>query len=185
MAFTNKQTVEFWSMQEHDCTVEFKAGGGNIFSEGPVIYSYGHHFPMAKLLPYKHALLTTQGYSATTSNHLGYVAYALRNHTVFRVYNASADCEIEHIGNLRDYMERYEELQDQYSRARSRKPEIAGLMVDLITEAHNYAEFFGMDDTPSVREILGIPDEAEMQRKASNELSQQGRRLRVRPAMEV
>lgn len=43
---------------------------GNVFFEGKVIYSYGYHFPMARLLDDgRSVLITTRKYSVSTSAH--------------------------------------------------------------------------------------------------------------------
>lgn len=48
----------------------------HMFSEDGVIYSYGHHFPMAKLG--NPAIVTSERYSNTTSRHVSHVLGALR-----------------------------------------------------------------------------------------------------------
>lgn len=60
-----------------------------IFFEGATIYSYGYHFPIARLIGPKTALITTHSYSVTTARHIQAVLHALSraNYKVFYVDN--------------------------------------------------------------------------------------------------
>lgn len=64
--------------------------GGNLFFEGDTIYSYGHHFPIAKHLVNKHGdkaiAFTTRKYSVTTAKHINQVEQSIpASETVFHV----------------------------------------------------------------------------------------------------
>mgnify|MGYP001382625090 CR=1 FL=1 len=58
---------------------------GNVFYEGPVLYSYGHHFPLAVLTSKKTAegreivLVNSRKYSVTTGKHKGMAVSASRH----------------------------------------------------------------------------------------------------------
>ena len=52
---------------------EEKVEGSNFFIEGNVVYSYGHHFPLAIRLENNIFLLNGNGYSKTTGKHKGVV----------------------------------------------------------------------------------------------------------------
>lgn len=60
-----------------------------IFFEGDTIYSYGRHFPIARLIGPKTALVTTRSYSLTTSRHMEAVLDVLSrgNYVVYYVDN--------------------------------------------------------------------------------------------------
>lgn len=51
----------------------------HLFIEGNTIYSYGHHFPIAKRIGNHEAEFTEQGYSVTTSRHKNLVKRALED----------------------------------------------------------------------------------------------------------
>lgn len=51
--------------------------GRRMFFEEQTIYSYGHHFPIARLIGNNRVLFTAQEYSATTRNHKYQVEAAL------------------------------------------------------------------------------------------------------------
>jgi hypothetical protein len=71
---SNEEVCHVWAQQNQE-----HGRAGNIFFEGPTIYSYGKHFPMAKFYADKNVvLITTRGYSHSTSKHLSDVRRALR-----------------------------------------------------------------------------------------------------------
>lgn len=49
---------------------------GNVFFDGDTIYSYGKHFPIARHVADDTILFATQGYSKSTSKHIGRVRFA-------------------------------------------------------------------------------------------------------------
>jgi hypothetical protein len=54
-----------------------KGKSKHLFIEGDIIYSYGHHFPIAKRTGEHEAEFTEAGYSVTTSHHKNLVRKAL------------------------------------------------------------------------------------------------------------
>jgi hypothetical protein len=58
-----------------------KGGTKHLFIEGPAIFSYGHHFPVAKREGID-VLLNTSKYSMTTSHHQGLVSAAMASHGI-------------------------------------------------------------------------------------------------------
>lgn len=66
----HKEVCHFWANQ-----VQSSGKSGNVFFDGPTIYSYGSHFPMATLID-DVAVFTTERYSTTTAKHLSEARYA-------------------------------------------------------------------------------------------------------------
>jgi hypothetical protein len=68
------EVVHVWARQDQERGREWDRTGGRIFFEGPTIYSYGYHFPIATFFHRKGAekvvLFTTRTYSPTTSAHI-------------------------------------------------------------------------------------------------------------------
>lgn len=63
--FPTDEIAHIWAHQRQD---EARNSGGNFYFNGPTIYSYGGHFPIASLSG-KHpnvVYFTTRGYSNTT-----------------------------------------------------------------------------------------------------------------------
>jgi len=74
---TGKSFAKIRMRKNEDVVDKFISGGmmggtKHLFIEGPTLYSYGHHFPLAKRVP-EGLLLNTDRYSMTTSHHRGLV----------------------------------------------------------------------------------------------------------------
>lgn len=79
---TNKETVDAWVRQK---TYTGKNSTGSLFFIGSILFSYGEHFPIAKLdIDNGVCLFTTKGYRKTTACHKGLARRALA-HTTFTV----------------------------------------------------------------------------------------------------
>lgn len=74
--FNNAQTAHVWAQQTQD---QGRSTNGNLFFRGKVIYSYGHHFPLAMFVPeYDIVLVNSDSYSVSTSKHQGYVRQTIK-----------------------------------------------------------------------------------------------------------
>ena len=62
-----------------------KGKGSNMFIEGDTIYSYGHHFPIAKRLSDGTYLLNTDSYSSSTARHVSHMQWSLYHDRVINV----------------------------------------------------------------------------------------------------
>lgn len=58
---------------------------GNVFFDGPALYSYGRHFELARKLSDDTLLINTRSYSVSTSKHQSIVHRAVNRHKVSRV----------------------------------------------------------------------------------------------------
>jgi len=67
MTISHLEVVENWVEQTGVCQ-----RGHNMFYEGDTIYSYGHHYPAAKIFP-KCTLINSYGYSVSTQKHLSLI----------------------------------------------------------------------------------------------------------------
>lgn len=67
--YPTSELVHIWA---HDTSVDLRNSHGNVYSVGDTIYSYGHHFPMAKRKEINGNvvfLINPDSYSSTTSGH--------------------------------------------------------------------------------------------------------------------
>lgn len=73
--FDYKEIAEVWIKQEQ---YEGKTRENRMFFEGDTIYSYGYHFPIARI-DKEHGviLFTNKNYSQTTTGHKGYTHRAI------------------------------------------------------------------------------------------------------------
>lgn len=76
--FSNNEIAHVWAHQQQESG---RNSNGTIFFEGPWIYSYGHHFPMAVLIGDHDVIISKATYSSTTSNHKSLVRQATRHLT--------------------------------------------------------------------------------------------------------
>ena len=82
---THAQTCHVWA-QQNAATYYGRAKDGRISFEGPTIFSYGHHFPMAHFARPDVVLVTTERYSVSTSAHCREVRGALHGLPATQIY---------------------------------------------------------------------------------------------------
>lgn len=94
--FNSRQTVHVWASQTQE---EGRNSSGSIFFEGSSIYSYGHHFEMARFVEGNNkspvVLITSRSYSVTTARHLSDVHRGVSQYTSFVVPSFT-----DHVENL-------------------------------------------------------------------------------------
>lgn len=115
----NSQVAHAWAAQRKE-----SGKGSNFYFNGPTIYSYGGHFPIATFTDRTTAdgsrivLFTTRGYSVTTCKHIGMARNALHGLDVCVI-----ECRYpENVGNrdnLGDMVERYQAALLKAARART------------------------------------------------------------------
>jgi hypothetical protein len=86
----NKECAHLWANRSRPA-----AKGSHFYFEGDTIYSYGPHFPIARLFQHKNGplsfLMTTWGYSPTTAKHKSIVRMAASHLTGHLVPDVLAD----------------------------------------------------------------------------------------------
>jgi hypothetical protein len=111
---------------------------GNLFFENGIIFSYGHHFPIAKHVTSPNGkqtaiLVTTRGHSVTTAKHISSVRQSIsRDALRFDVPDVLVGLN-DHGPNLRAYIR--ESVQALTKAAKSRK-----YGTQLLSEAFGYRE---------------------------------------------
>ena len=121
MARSHDEVAHAWANQTHETM-----RGCNVFFEGGTIYSYGKHFPIARIVQgtefakaYANAtpvvLSTSKDYSVSTSKHKSIVARACNHYRTFTVPNVSLiargcdyakkDSQLFHDENIDHYRE--------------------------------------------------------------------------------
>lgn len=78
--YPNRQLAHIWAQQTQ---ANGRNASGSFYFDGPTIYSYGSHFPIATFTTApngaRFVFCTADRYSATTAKHIGYVRSALYN----------------------------------------------------------------------------------------------------------
>lgn len=140
--FTSSMVAHTWAQQKQ---AHGRNGTGSFYFEGPTIYSYGSHFPIATFHTRtdgeRRVLFTTAGYSTTTnSKHIPKARYAIRGGVpVFNVPHVKGDGD-----NLADYAARVSELTLRAVRARNNAKWLIREAVRLAEEANRYAKWFAL-----------------------------------------
>jgi hypothetical protein len=134
-------TAEIAHIWAHQKAPEGRNPQANFYFNGRVIYSYGSHFPIARLMEHKgkkYVLMTTRRYSSVTAQHLYHVRDAITHMAVFNVDRPLNDrC-------WPDYQRQAKEAwQDVLAcpRAKWNKVETFDGIMD---EANDYAKFLGL-----------------------------------------
>lgn len=92
---------------------EFSNGKGTFYIEDGVLYSYGSHFPMARIRG-DVVLVTADTYSNTTQRHFSLMYRALHggSRKILHVKVVRAVSHVEHRDNLDDYVQRLKDLSE-------------------------------------------------------------------------
>ena len=129
-----------WLRQSQDYGQE--RSGGSFYFQGDTIYSYGSHFPIAKLGTAPNGedviLFTTRTYSKTTSRHISEVRSAVR-HSSRRVVYCDDPSGVLHDTTLLRFKDAMDSAAAKHAKAR--KPELyAGDIYAQAEMAREYCE---------------------------------------------
>lgn len=113
--FDTRQTAHVWAQQNQAYGSNGKA---TLYFEGPTLYSYGHHYPLASFTAATKGrergkpaavLFNRNSYSVTTSRHMRYAENAIRNGSLptFAVPHPEASSEYEHADNFKRLLKSY------------------------------------------------------------------------------
>jgi len=138
----NQQVAHLWANQSKG-----SAKGSNFYFEGDTIYSYGSHFPIAKI--YGNTILfTTKNYSSTTAKHKSYTTRAIdhKKYTIIRcpyVHSWNKD-------NLDYLVETITQLKKDFIKAKSRKQFIYDSLLCTIEAYKNYCRLLKLKAKKSI-----------------------------------
>lgn len=131
----NKEVAHLWANQSRK-----SAFGSHFYFQGDTIYSYGPHFPIARLVG-DVVLFTTRGYSNSTARHKGIALSACHHKPLFFVETPSEQPGRNHI---QQYKKRIDQRTLHVGRCRNTDDALASL-VSLIDEANRYCVHFGFN----------------------------------------
>ena len=136
MGISNSQVAHLWAQQRKE-----SAKGSHFYFEGPTIYSYGRHFPIATFIRPDVVLFTTDSYSNSTCKHIGHARHAIPgNMRVFHVPHVLGE---RHADNVRSYLDRFQTALEKAGRARKGKEYWLSHAQGMQYEARAYCEMFG------------------------------------------
>lgn len=102
----HQEVAHVWAAQSQE-----SGKAGNMFFEGPSIFSYGHHFEIARHVG-DVVLYTTRTYSNSTAKHKNYTFRAVSHKTVFSVPSM-----FDHVANIKAYLVDIAQLMTESKRA--------------------------------------------------------------------
>lgn len=144
--FNSDEVCHIWISESQ---ISGRNGSGTVYFDRDTIYSYGSHFPIAKIVrnPDKEraVLFTTRDYSTTTARHKGLVRYAIPDYVpVFKVINMGPN----HADNLGDYKVRIKELLSKSKNASLNALSYLEQAHDICGELNRYIEFYDLGAEP-------------------------------------
>lgn len=129
---------------------------GNVFFENGIIYSYGYHFPIAKHVEGKNAILmTTRGYSNTTAKHISKVRQSIPSYVSVTYCHNPANL-IEHNFNM--FESELKKIVDKLASAR--KPE--KYINEIINKKLNIEKFADVLNVKIPKSIIKLFDFADV-----------------------
>lgn len=153
----NSQVAHLWASQSKP-----SAKGSNFYFDGGTIYSYGPHFPIARIVSDRgpvHVLFTTRGYSTTTAKHINLARRAVSHLPVFNVPDPTNQGLLRERERVENYLIRIREAFDIAKRARTAtwKHEHA---VSLVNECRAYCKQYGLPDPFEGTEVAELAERA-------------------------
>jgi hypothetical protein len=131
---TNSEIAHIWANQ-----LEYRGQQGNLFFSGKTIYSYGYHFAIAKHVDYKTVLITTRGYSNSTSKHISLVRSAISHKDLIFCHNPTGS----HEQNINSFIT--DITNEAMKLIKAIKPEKYLLEIDYLKNRLNkYLEYFNL-----------------------------------------
>lgn len=131
--------------------------GGRMLFHDAIIYSYGHHFPIARHVKNRRGdvfvLFTSEHYSSETSKHKNAVRHSIGQVPVYYVPNVKADTREDHQRNLSYFEGEARELYDKSMRATRNAPWLLEQTLAKIHAGNRYAEAVGL--TERIGSLLG------------------------------
>lgn len=122
-----------------------------MFFEDGILYSYGYHFPMAKIVADNVVLFTTRSYSITTAKHLRYARQALGHYKFIYCYNPGES----HTSNFEHWYGQITKLLPSLKKAR--KPQkYLDTINNHLREAKEYAEYFNIELPKELSALIDI-----------------------------
>ena len=144
------------------------ARGFNMFYDGDTIYSYGAHFPIARIVKFDGAtpdvvLMTTETYSVSTSKHCTIVRRAISHMPKFYVENVRANSADAHAANADAMADGMAQCLERCAKRRNAAyAEMDLARADEVRSAHaDYCAMFNVERAP-----LSMPDNIADIRKA-------------------
>ena len=183
---STKMVAHLWAHQTQD---EARNKQGNFYFRDFTIYSYGSHFPIARIYQTKDSgtvvLFTNKKYSVTTANHKGIVQCSIPfgAHIVV-VPHVFAVGHVDHKMNLRYLRNEFIRTQEELVRSRKHSDSCESRLNALMQQHAVYRAAFGVNlDTP-LELTEGFEEEAKARVKAQQKAKREATKAAIKAAKE-
>ncbi len=130
---SHSEVAHYWANQ-----IQPEGKANNMFFEGKSIFSYGHHFEIARFVSPSVVFYNAGSYSVSTSKHQSIVSGAIpAYYKVFTVRDFT-----DHLENVKSYLEQVHNLQLKATRARVYKDYYLRECKSLILTLRDYLNVF-------------------------------------------
>lgn len=155
--FTNSELAHTYANQSQQSG---RNSSGSFYFDGKTIYSYGRHFPIAKIVTNEQGLecmlFTYRSYSNSTSKQISIVRNATRQYKKIYCYSPEDSHEL----NFKSWLNLAEIETAKLQKAK--KPELYLNQLGILNrEALEYAEFFNIEIPITLQAVLSIKDKKE------------------------
>ena len=155
--FNNSELAHIYANQRQQ---HGRNSNGSFYFEGKTIYSYGGHFPIAKIVANESGddcmLFTYRTYSNTTAKQISIVRNATRQYKKIYCHTPSTN----HSSNFASWLQLSEHQAAKLQKAK--KPELyLNELSRLYSEVSEYAQFFNLAIPPTLLAVLSIKDKSE------------------------
>lgn len=178
--FSNSELAHTYASQSQN-----SGRSSSMFFEGSTIYSYGYHFPIARIITNEQGqealLFTTRGYSNTTGKHISIVSAATRQYKKIFCNNPKGS----HDENFKAWLSSSETIAKNLINARKPEKYLTEIAYNK-RQAEQYSEFFGIDIPENLQNVFNISNKQEYlslyEKQIEFEKQEQKRRLREQKA---
>jgi hypothetical protein len=155
--FSNSDLAHVYANQSQN---EGRNSNGSFYFYGKSIYSYGRHFPIAKIVTNEQGnevmLFTFRTYSNTTSKQVSIVRSATRQYDKIYCYNPDES----HEANFKAWLNLAEIQAEKLQKAK--KPEIyINELGYLSNQVNAYTTYFNIEAPDTLKAVLSIKDKTE------------------------
>ena len=143
---TNFEVADSWA---RGIDPQNRPRAANMFYECTRIYSYGHHYILARRYNRNgntYALINSAATSITTTKHKSVVARAITRHSgrYMFVPNVAADCETAHVGNMDYLLACLTPTRLFVAKSDRKRLSVVNVTEKSLRNAMDYAAFFGV-----------------------------------------
>lgn len=160
MAKREKLVYKNWSEMSHEWATNPNRNirCNNGFVEGRVIYSYGRHFPVAKIVEQKNGrnivYMTLDTYSSTTASHIREAKSAVSHLDKLYMLNVPKNESVAHGNNIQYWINQAEDAVQRIDKGKDRKADHLRHAEYIIKQLKLYQQHFKIRNSKEINAIV-------------------------------